>query len=256
MNTVLQTKGLCKTYIVNKRQNNVLRNIDLTISEGEMVAVMGPSGSGKSTLLYCVSGMDKVTAGDVYFTGKRTSLLSEKEMARLRLDEMGFIFQQMYMMKNLSVLDNIILPAVKSKKNKESRKQTEERGRALMHKLGIDDVCSNDINEVSGGQLQRACICRSMINSPKMIFADEPTGALNRSSSDEVMNELLKLNDEGTTVMCVTHDPKVAAKCSRVLYIVDGGIVGEKKMGHYKGGDKELRDRERELNNWLMEQGW
>ena len=106
--TVLQTKGLCKAYIVNKHQNNVLKNIDLTISEGEMVAVMGPSGSGKSTLLYCVSGMDKVTAGEVFFNGRKTAKLSDKELARLRLDEMGFIFQQMYMMKNLSVLDNII----------------------------------------------------------------------------------------------------------------------------------------------------
>ena len=256
MNTVLQTKGLCKTYIVNKRQNNVLKNIDLTIGEGEMVAIMGPSGSGKSTLLYCVSGMDRVTAGEVIWGGRDTSKLDDKQLAQLRLDEMGFIFQQMYMMKNLSVLDNIILPAVKSKKNTDSRKATEERGRQLMRRLGIDDVGDNDINEVSGGQLQRACICRSMINSPKMIFADEPTGALNRSSSDEVMNELISLNRDGTTIMCVTHDPKVAAKCSRVLYIVDGGIMGEKEMGHFDGGDKELRDRERELNNWLMEMGW
>ena len=256
MNTVLQTKGLCKTYIVNKHQNNVLKNIDLTVSEGEMIAIMGPSGSGKSTLLYCVSGMDRGTAGEVIFNGKNTASLSDKELARLRLDEMGFIFQQMYMMKNLSVLDNIILPAVKSKKNTEKRRETEERGRALMHRLGIDDVCKNDINEVSGGQLQRACIARSMINNPKMIFADEPTGALNRSSSDDVMNELLSLNRDGTTILCVTHDPKVAAKCSRVLYIVDGGIMGEKELGHFEGGDKELRDRERNLNNWLMEQGW
>ena len=256
MDTVLQTRGLCKTYIVNKRQNNVLKNIDLSIREGEMVAIMGPSGSGKSTLLYCVSGMDRVTAGQVIFNGRDTSSLGEKELARLRLDEMGFIFQQMYMMKNLSVLDNIIFPAVKSKKNKETRKQTEERGRALMRRLGIEDVGSNDINEVSGGQLQRACICRSMMNSPRIIFADEPTGALNRTSSDEVMDELISLNRDGTTVMCVTHDPKVAAKCSRVLYIVDGGIVGELEQGHFKGNEKDLRDRERALNNWLMEQGW
>lgn len=256
MNTVLQAKGLCKTYIVNKRQNNALKNIDLTINEGEMVGIMGPSGSGKSTLLYCVSGMDRVTSGEIIFNGRDTGKLSDKELARLRLDEMGFIFQQMYMMKNLTVLDNIILPAVKSKKNSENRRQTEERGRALMHKLGIGSVGGNDINEVSGGQLQRACICRSMINAPKMIFADEPTGALNRRSSDEVMDELLKLNREGTTVMCVTHDPKVAAKCSRVLYLVDGGIVDEKEMGQFGGGEKELRDRERVLNNWLMEQGW
>ena len=154
-------------------QNNVLKNIDLTISESEMAK------------------------------------LGDKELTRLRLDKMGFIFQQMYMMKNLSMLDNIILPAIKSKKNRSSHRQTEERGRVIMHRLGIDDVCSNDINEVSGGQLQRACICRSMINSPKIIFADEPTGALNRSNSDKVMNELLSLNRDGTTIMCVTHDPKV-----------------------------------------------
>ena len=253
-NTVLQTKGLCKTYIVNKHQNNVLKNIDLTISEGEMVAVMGPSGSGKSTLLYCVSGMDKVTAGEVFFNGRETAKLSDKELAKLRLDEMGFIFQQMYMMKNLSVLDNIIFPAVKSKKNKESRRQIEERGRALMHRLGIDDVCGNDINEVSGGQLQRACICRSMINNPKMIFADEPTGALNRTSSEEVMEELARINSEGTTVMLVTHDVKVAAKCTRVLYIVDGNIKGEYNLDRYT--PSRLRERERALNNWLMEMGW
>ena len=256
MNTVIETKGLCKTYIVNKHQNNVLKNIDLSIKEGEMVAVMGPSGSGKSTLLYCMSGMDRATSGEVSFGGRNISELGEKELARVRLDEMGFIFQQMYMMKNLSVLDNIIFPAVRSKKNTETRRQTEERGRALMHRLGIDDVCGNDINEVSGGQLQRACICRSMINSPKMLFADEPTGALNRASSDEVMKELLSLNDDGTTVMCVTHDPKVAAKCSRVLYLMDGHIAGEKALGHYDGTEQSLRSRERELNNWLIEQGW
>ena len=253
---ILEVKNLCKTYIVNKRQNNILKNVNFTVSEGEMIAVMGPSGSGKSTLLYTVSGMDGITSGEVLFCGKNITAMGERELAALRLDEMGFIFQQMYMLKNLTVLDNIILPAAQSKKNKESRRQTDERGRALMRRLGIDDVGGNDINEVSGGQLQRACICRSMINNPKMIFADEPTGALNRASSDEVMNELLSLNRDGTTIMCVTHDPKGAAKCSRVLYIMDGGIVGEKEMDHFDGGDKELRDRERELNNWLIEQGW
>ena len=251
-NAVLQTKGLCKTYIVNKHQNNVLKNIDLTISDGEMVAVMGPSGSGKSTLLYCVSGMDKVTAGEVFFNGRETAKLSDKELARLRLDEMGFIFQQMYMLKNLTILDNIILPATQSKKLHESRKETARRGQDLMRKLGIIGIADNDINEVSGGQLQRACICRSMINDPKMIFADEPTGALNRTSSDEVMEELVKLNSEGTTIMLVTHDVKVAAKCTRVMYIVDGNIKGEYDLSDCS---TQMRERERALNNWLLELG-
>ena len=252
MSTVLNVKDLCKTYIVNKRQNNVLNNVDFKVDEGDMIAVMGPSGSGKSTLLYTVSGMDKMTAGTVEFCGKNISKLSENELAALRLDDMGFVFQQMYMMKNLSVLDNIILPACKSDKLDESTAQTTERARALMKKLGISEIGDNDINEVSGGQLQRAAICRAMINEPKMLFADEPTGALNRTSSEEVMEELTRLNDEGTTIMLVTHDARVAAKCTRVLFIVDGNIKGEYNIDR----TLSLRDRERALNNWLLEMGF
>ncbi len=252
MKAVLEVRDLCRTYVVNKRQNHVLRNVSFTVNEGDMVAVMGPSGSGKSTLLYTVSGMDRMTSGKVDFCGRDISSLSEDELAELRLDDMGFIFQQMYMLKNLTVLDNIILPAVKSRRNKASRREKTERGRELMHKLGISDIADNDINEVSGGQLQRACICRSMMNRPKMLFADEPTGALNRTSSEEVMAELAKLNEEGTTIMLVTHDAKVAAKCTKVLFIVDGNIKGEFGIDRAE----PQRDRERALNNWLMEMGW
>lgn len=255
MTNVVEVKNLCKTYIVNKRQNNVLKNVNLTINEGEMIAIMGPSGSGKSTLLYAVSGMDNITSGNVLFNDKNITNLGQKKLAQLRLDDMGFIFQQMYMLKNLTVLDNIILPACQSKKSNESRKEIVQRGLDLMRKLDIVEIADNDINEVSGGQLQRACICRSMINRPKMIFADEPTGALNRTSSNEVMAELKKINDEGTTIMLVSHDIKVAAKCKKVLYIVDGNIKGEYNLGMYDNVT-ELRDRERALNNWLMELGW
>ena len=255
MNNALDVKNLCKTYIVNKRQNNVLKNVNFTIREGEMVAVMGPSGSGKSTLLYTVSGMDSITAGDSMFYGKNIGELNVNALADLRLDDMGFIFQQMYMLKNLTVLDNIILPAYQSKKGDESRKKIVRRGQDLMRKLGIIEISDNDINEVSGGQLQRACICRSMINNPKMIFADEPTGALNRTASDEVMSELIKINLEGATIMLVTHDVKVAAKCSRILYIVDGNIKGEYNLDN-TGSNIRPTERERELNSWLMEMGW
>ena len=255
MNTILNVNDLCKTYIVNKRQNNVLKNVNFSVNEGEMVAIMGPSGSGKSTLLYTVSGMDSVTSGEVLFGGKNIAKMEERELANLRLDEMGFIFQQMYMLKNLTVLDNIILPACQSEKNKKTRKEIVAYAEELMRKLGIIDIADNDINEVSGGQLQRACICRSMINNPKMIFADEPTGALNRTSSDEVMTELAKLNNDGTTIMLVTHDSKVAAKCTRVLYIVDGNIKGEYNLDKYENS-AQMRERERAINNWLMEMGW
>lgn len=253
MNNILEVKNLCKTYIINKRQNNVLKNVNFSIEEGEMTAIMGPSGSGKSTLLYAVSGMDDITAGSVKFLGNELKALSQKELAGIRLEKMGFIFQQMYMLKNLTVLDNILLPAYQLK-NKISKKQKTLKGQELMHKLGIIDIAENDINEVSGGQLQRACICRSMINSPEVIFADEPTGALNRAASDEVMEELVKLNKDGTTVILVTHDVKVAARCKRILFIVDGNIKGEYNLD--KNAEKTPNDKERVLNNWLLDMGW
>ena len=252
---ILEVKDLSKTYIVNKRQNNVLKNVNFAVDEGEMIAVMGPSGSGKSTLLYTVSGMDNMTAGEVLFCGKELSKMSDKELSAIRLGEMGFVFQQMYMLKNLTVLDNIILPAMQSKSKDTKRKEIVEHGLSLMRKLDIVDIADNDINEVSGGQLQRACICRSIINNPKIIFADEPTGALNKQSADEVMDEFVKLNNEGTTIMLVTHDTKVASKCSRIVYIVDGNIKGEYNLGKCEGG-ASIRDRERALNSWLLEMGW
>ena len=255
MNTVLEVKDLCKTYVVSKRQNNVLRNVSFQVEQGEMLAVMGPSGSGKSTLLYAVSGMDSVTAGSVLFGDKELTKMNQKQLTDLRLNEMGFIFQQMFMLKNLNILDNVLLPAFQSRKNTASRGEKTEYGKALLRKLGIIEVADNDISEVSGGQLQRACIARSMINHPKMIFADEPTGALNRTASQEVMEELLKVNREGATMMLVTLDAMVAAKCSRVLYIQDGGIAGEKTLGAFEE-TSDLRERERALNNWLMEMGW
>ena len=252
MTKVLQIKDLCKTYVVEKRQNNVLKNVSFDVDDGEMVGIMCPSGSGKSTLLYSVSGMDRATSGQVLLEGKDITTLSEKELASVRLDDMGFIFQQMFMMKNLTIMDNILLPAIECSKSTETRKDKVARCEALMRKLGIIEIAGNDINEVSGGQLQRACIARSMMNNPKILFADEPTGALNRQSSSEVMDEICKLNSEGTTVLMVTHDAKVASRCSRVLYIADGNIQSEYRMPE---GLSE-RDRDRALKNWLMEQGW
>ncbi|MNB81251.1 Lipoprotein-releasing system ATP-binding protein LolD [compost metagenome] len=258
MSTVLEVTNLCKTYIVNKSQHNVLRNINFTLHEGEFVSVMGPSGSGKSTLLYTVSGMDRLTAGEVLFNRKKLSVLSQNEMAEVRLQEMGFIFQQMYMLGNLSVYDNIILSgyqAIKDKKDNRSRSDINEYADKLMRKLGIIEIAGHDIAEVSGGQLQRACICRALINAPRMLFADEPTGALNSKAAKEVMEELCRINREGTTIMIVTHDVKVAAQTDKVLYMVDGNIQGELKLGKFAEAEG-VRERERQLNEWLMEQGW
>ncbi len=262
MATALMVKDLCKTYITNKRQNNVLKNINFKIEDGEMVAIMGPSGSGKSTLLYSVSGMDRPTAGDVYLGEEKITELSESELAGVRLDYMGFIFQQMHMLKNLSVKDNILLPAYQSENKTRTRAEIDERCKELMRKLEISELADNDITEVSGGQLQRACICRSMINNPKILFADEPTGALNKSASDEVMKEIIKLNQEGITIMLVTHDMKVAAKCSRIMYIEDGNIKGELSLDKLIDIDrlddatKVLKDRQKKVSNWLSDMGW
>lgn len=255
MNKSLRINNLSKTYIVNKRQNNVLRNISFEIKAGEMVAIMGPSGSGKTTLLYAVSGMDNITAGEVDFFGKNIHDMSDKEISRVRLTEMGFVFQQMYLLKNLSIYDNIILPGYQKSNSIVLREEINEYARELMNKLGINEIAYNDINEVSGGQLQRACICRSMINKPKIIFADEPTGALNQQSSREVMKILNQINQEGTSIMIVTHDLKVASKCERIIYLEDGIIKAETNLGKYSEEIYE-KDREKQLGNWLMEMGW
>ena len=261
MAEALKVKDLCKTYVTNKRQNNVLKNISFTIEKGEMVAIMGPSGSGKSTLLYSVSGMDRPTTGEVELEGRNITELSESELAGVRLEDMGFIFQSIHMLRNLSVGDNILLPAYQSSNKERTKSEINDYCNELMRKLSISDIAENDVTEVSGGQLQRACICRSMINKPKILFADEPTGALNRSSSDDVMKELNKINVEGTTIMLVTHDMKVAAKCSRIMYIVDGNIKGEFSVGKLESkegnvSESVIKDRERKVNHWLNEMGW
>lgn len=257
MSIILKTKNLCKTYVVNKRQNNVLRNINFKVEEGEFIAIMGPSGSGKSTILYTVSGMDRLTAGEVTFNGRDISKLSDNEIADVRLNEMGFVFQQMHMLRRLSIYDNIVVAAYHSKNGvkKEERERINERAKDLMRKFEIIDIAENDITQVSGGQLQRACICRALINQPKMIFADEPTGSLNSNSSKEIMKEFIEINREGNTIMLVTHDIKVAAKSDKVLYVVDGDIRGEYNLGKYEDIVKE-KDREKALTNWLMDLGW
>lgn len=257
MNTVLKVNDLCKTYIVNKMQNNVLKNVNFNLEEGEFVAIMGPSGSGKSTLLYTVSGMDRLTAGEVNFNGKNISNSNDNELSDIRLNEMGFVFQQMHMLRNLSIYDNIVVSAYNSKngKTKTGREKINELAKELMRKLDIIEIADHDITEVSGGQLQRACICRALINNPKVVFADEPTGSLNSKASKEVIAELNKLNQSGTTILLVTHDVKVASKTDKVIFISDGNIQGELSLGKFTD-ETTSRDRERTLSNWLMEMGW
>lgn len=255
MSNILEARGICKTYEISGGDSQpILKDVSLQVREGEFLSVMGPSGSGKSTLLYCVSGMDKTTSGSVCFDGQEISTLTENALADLRLHKMGFIFQQSHMLKNLDILDNIVLPAYKAKKA--DRSGVVEKTKKLAAKTGIAGVLDHDITAVSGGQLQRAGICRALINDPKIIFGDEPTGALNSAATGEVMDILADINASGTTVMLVTHDAKVAAKSERVLFMIDGKVVAELTMGKYDRAESDAKEREEKLSAWLSELGF
>ena len=246
MKELLWVKNLCK--------KNILKDISFSVEEGEMLAIMGPSGSGKSTLLYNVSGMDQADSGEVWLGGTEIVRLSEDDKARLRLNKMGFVFQQMNMLSNLNILDNILLPSVHVEKSRDFQAKQKEKALQLMEEFGIIEIKDRRITEVSGGQLQRACICRSMMLSPQILFADEPTGALNQTASEEVLRAFLRINEAGTTILMGTHDPRVAARCRRILYILDGEIKGELNLGFYS--EAENTTRQQKTADWLKTMGW
>jgi putative ABC transport system ATP-binding protein len=243
---VLDAHGLTKTF----DGQTVLRGVDLQVHDGEFLAVMGPSGCGKSTLLYNVSGMDTMTAGSVRFAGQELATRSQKELARLRLTTMGFVFQHVYLLKNLCLLDNVVLPAFLA--GLAPREELVQRALTLMRRTGVAHLADRDVSEASGGQLQRIGICRALINDPAIVLADEPTGALDSRAADEIMDLLARLNAEGTTIVVVTHDVKVAARTTRVLFMLDGRIVGDRRQRAAVGDGHE--ERHAELTAWLLEQ--
>lgn len=245
---MIRVTGLCKKY----GENDILKDIDFHIGKGEFTAIMGQSGCGKSTLLYCVSGMDQPTAGEVYFEERKLSAFSEREMERLRLERMGFIFQKANFLKNLSIEDNIVFPAFQA--GSKSRGEIVKEAETLMEQMGIRQIADHDIRKVSGGQLQRAAICRAMINHPAILLGDEPTGALNSSATKEVMDILNEINSRGTTVLLVTHDAKVAARADRVIYLEDGRVKENLELGRYVKED--MAKREDSLKIWLEKMGF
>ena len=254
MEILLEAKNLNKKYVIGKQNEvQILKDISMKIDRGEFVSVMGPSGSGKSTLLYNISGMDKMTSGSVMFNGRELSAMNEKDLSGLRLNKMGFIFQHIHLLKNLSIFDNIIMTAYMAKNT--SRKLINKKARELMENTGIAELADNDITQASGGQLQRVGICRALINNPDIIFGDEPTGALNTKAAAEVMELLESINRSGTSILLATHDVRVAAKTERVLFMLDGRIVADKKLGKCTGNSIDIKSREEKLSQWLLEMG-
>ncbi|MGN8645140.1 ABC transporter ATP-binding protein [Gracilibacillus sp. HCP3S3_G5_1] len=244
METILKVKDMEKS--VPEQELPILKKVSLHVQEKEFVAIMGPSGSGKSTLLYCVSGMDRVTNGQVIFNGADITKYTEKQLAQLRLHHIGFVFQHMYLLHHLTVVENIILPGYLAKR--ESRGKVIEYAYNLMTQLEINHLSEQAITSISGGQLQRVAICRALINRPTIIFADEPTGALDSQATEEVMSILDTINRQGTTVVMVTHDPHVAAYANRIFYMKDGTIINEKQNKK----SMNLTEREENLADWLQ----
>lgn len=224
MEQLLIGKNIYKSYGNDKKQL-VLDNVSMEMKKGEFVAVMGASGSGKSTLLYALSGMDTIDTGEVQFARESLSQLSDNALSDLRRRKMGFVFQQPTLLKNLNMIDNIMLPQMRDNPKKSG--QLAIKAKELMKQVGIDGLEQRSITEVSGGQLQRAGICRALMNQPDILFADEPTGALNSKSSDEIMMLFSEIHKKGTAILLVTHDAKVAAKAKRVLFMQDGKMVSE-----------------------------
>jgi len=262
--TILTTNKLCKTFSSSGQQQHVLKNLDLEIYQGDFTVIMGPSGAGKSTLLYALSGMDKPTLGKVNFSGKEISGLSNDKLAIFRRDNCGFVFQQTYLLDNMSILDNVMACGLLVSKN---RKEIAERAKTLLRQFDLDETIWRKFpTQVSGGEGQRAGIARALINTPKIVFADEPTGALNSANGLAVLDTLSNINapglSQGTSacaqplgqsIVMVTHDIRSARRGNRVLYFRDGGIVGECLLGKYESGDTQ---RHTKLKDFLTDMGW
>ena len=250
--TILSARGLCKSYAHDGGQNHVLQNVDLDLYEGDFTVVMGPSGSGKSTLLYALSGMDRPTAGELRYGEENLAAMKEKELARLRRKDFGFVFQQMHLVSNLTLFENVAVAGYLDKTA--SAAAVRQRAALLLERMGLRDVQTHLPAQVSGGEQQRCAIARAVISKPRLLFADEPTGALNRKNSDEVMALLSELHREGQSILLVTHDLKAALHATRILYLDDGRISGELELPPCDG--EKAQSRETQVSAWLRAMRW
>lgn len=221
--TILEVNSLKKIYTTRFGNNTVeaLKNVNFSVDEGEYVAIMGESGSGKTTLLNILAALDKATAGSVRLTGQELSQVKEKDIASFRRDNLGFVFQDFNLLDTFSIEDNIYLPLVLAGKKHAEMKQRLE---PIAKVLGIEEILKKFPYEVSGGQKQRAAVARALITNPKLILADEPTGALDSKATDELLRLFGNINDAGQTLLMVTHSVKAASHAKRVLFIKDGEV--------------------------------
>lgn len=228
--SILEVNGLKKIYTTRFKGNHVvaLRNVNFSVEEGEYVAIMGESGSGKTTLLNILATLDRATSGTVCLQGKDLTSIKDADLANFRRDNMGFVFQEFNLLDTFSLEDNIYLPLVLAQTKVEEMKS---RLRPIADNLGITDILKSYPYEVSGGQKQRAAVARAIITNPKIIFADEPTGALDSKSTDELLDLFENINKGGQTILMVTHSVKAASRTKRVLFIKDGEIYHQLYRG-------------------------
>lgn len=250
-NVVIKTNKLCKTFSTGGNQQHVLKNLDISICEGDYTVIMGASGSGKSTLLYALSGMDQPTLGNVIYGDTNISALSVSETALFRRKHCGFVFQQIHLLDNMSVLDNVLVSGLLISRNKN---EIVRRAKKLLAEMGIsEDDCRKFPAQLSGGEAQRVGIVRALINQPAVVFADEPTGALNSAFSIQVLDTLTQVHKNGQSLVVVTHDINTARRGSRIIYLKDGSVSGECLLGSYV---EKSTDRHQKLNAFLAEMGW
>ena len=243
---ILSGKGIVKAF----GENTVLHGIDIDVYEGDFTVIMGSSGSGKSTLLYALGGMDRISGGELFYRDQNISNASEKELTQLRAKDLGFVFQRTHLINNLTLGENIRMAALIGNI---SDSEAKTRANELITRMNLDNAKDRLPSQVSGGEAQRAAVARAVITKPAILFADEPTGALNKANSEEVLNLFSSLNAKGQTVLLVTHDKEAALRANRVLYLEDGAIIGELELSNYAGKDKA---REEKLTAWLEGLGW
>ena len=230
----MQGRALCKTFSQSGVSTAILDQVDIDIFQHDFTVIMGPSGAGKSTLLYALSGMDRITDGKIAYQGKTISRYSENQMARLRSQEFGFVFQQTHLVSNLSLYENVAVAGYVGKKR--PPQEAAKRAEALLEQMNVGSAKDRLPALVSGGEAQRAAIARAMINDPGLLFADEPTGALNKSNSEDVLDLLSRLNQSGQSILMVTHDVRAALRGNRILYLEDGKVLDELNLPVYDEG--------------------